>query len=149
MDGYTYRGKDLVRFFLTKVNFNGKNFSSSQMARVLAEAFGVESSEAFDLFDRNPEGFWVTCRPAQFGRFIALVANDSGVNGVRDLKPELIRVGTRWTPEREVVLRSRERGSYVTESQARAMLESLESYTLHATDARQSEVEVFERPSGD
>ena len=100
--------RDRVRFFLSR-----RYTKIGGMDRVVHRAFGMSSQKFYDLRDRSGgfrscgpstdtrDGFWVTCRPSQFTRFMVyraeLLASGSysgtACNGFRDLHVTL------FTPE--------------------------------------------------
>lgn len=86
--------KDRVRFFLPEKYFLNRPTQSgmtrSACIDVLIRAFGSNNWSAF--MTAQPRGFWITCRPSQFARFIVYRHQfGSCVNGIRDLMPELTR----------------------------------------------------------
>lgn len=91
------KSKDRVNFFLPKKYFqrHATNMSSAMERNVckgiLKRAFGISSNDSHHMMQEWPEGFWITCRPSQFARFI-VYRNESGncINGIRDLKPKLV-----------------------------------------------------------
>ncbi len=95
--------KDRVRFHLPPRYFQagrsiGSNgFRRDTMKRVLLRAFGIANEECDGLMDcSTSQGFIIECRPSQFARFIVYrhEANE-GINGVRDLGPELVTATAR------------------------------------------------------
>lgn len=87
--------KDRVTFFLPSRYFQSgrrasNGFNRDTMQRVLNRAFGLSSCESNKLMVANPCGFTITCRPSQFARFIVYRCDvDEGINGIRDLRPEV------------------------------------------------------------
>ena len=81
-----------VKFFLPARNFNGTHggFSQMTMQGILRQAFGMTHCKSATLMARFKKGFWITCRPSQFARFIVYRAETGeGINGIKDLQPEL------------------------------------------------------------
>ncbi len=64
----------------------------STCKEVLTKAFNMKLHEPAELMDANPGGFWITCRPSQFARFI-VYRHEAGecVNGIKDLKPKIVK----------------------------------------------------------
>lgn len=90
------KSKDRVRFFLPGKYFQRHSTGTSSMERsvckgILKRAFGLSSNDSHHLMQEWPEGFWITCRPSQFARFI-VYRNDHGacINGIKDLRPKLV-----------------------------------------------------------
>lgn len=80
--------KDRVRFFLGERYFQD---DMSKIEGVLRKAFDLHINETRRLA-HNSSGFWITCRPSQFARFM-IYRNQAGItNGFMDLKAELIEM---------------------------------------------------------
>ncbi len=80
-----YVSKDCVRFFIGPRYFDRR----LPLANVLAKAFYLSLKETNELIDGG-DGFWVTCRQAQFARFM-IYRNEAGItNGFMDLQAGLI-----------------------------------------------------------
>ena len=88
--------RDRIKFFLPARYFqcrpSSNNMSRETCIRVLYQAFGLARCASIGLMERNRNGFDIVCRPSQFGRFITYrYTHSECVNGVRDLKPKLIK----------------------------------------------------------
>lgn len=90
--------KDRVRFFLPHRYFQEghsiptNNMRGSICRDILFRAFGIPCSESAKLMRRWPNGFYITCRPSQFARFIVFRHEDGNcINGIKDLEPEIIK----------------------------------------------------------
>lgn len=87
--------RDRVKFFLPYRYFQngrgGNGMAAIDCQKVLSSAFGMGAAGTAKLMVLFPEGFWIVCRPSQFARFI-IRRHEWGdcINGIRDLKPELI-----------------------------------------------------------
>jgi hypothetical protein len=87
--------RDRVKFFLPYRYFQngrgGNGMAAEDCQKVLLSAFDITMAESASLMVMRPEGFWIVCRPSQFARFI-IRRHEWGdcINGIRDLKPELI-----------------------------------------------------------
>jgi hypothetical protein len=79
--------KDRVRFFIGQRYFDGGR--NRALCTVLRQAFDMSTGESEKLINSG-EGFWITCRPSQFGRFM-IYRNAAGItNGFMDLKAEIV-----------------------------------------------------------
>ncbi len=77
--------KDRVRFYIGHRYFD----QTRELCTILRKAFDMSTSESEKLINSG-EGFWITCRPSQFARFM-IYRNAAGItNGFMDLKAELI-----------------------------------------------------------
>ena len=112
--------RDRVKFFLPSRYFvRNRSRNSNGMDRrdcqdVLHQAFNIGDDRSRDLFEREPEGFWIVCRPSQFARFIVLraqvIARAGGVNGISDLQTSLFVPDERPPRERLAALAGIEPG---------------------------------------
>lgn len=83
--------RDRVRFFIGDRYFALPN-AKIKIGNVMAKAFGL-SAMRVDGWMRG-DGFWVTCRPSQFARFL-IYRNEVGItNGFMDLHAELVPART-------------------------------------------------------
>ncbi len=89
--------KDRVCFFLSHYYYDSGN--GMAMQEVLSKAFGMGLGQSIGLMQDNSWGFWITCRPSQFARFM-IYRNAAGMkNGFMDLKAELVeQVAVRNNP---------------------------------------------------
>ncbi len=79
--------QDRVRFWLPSNYYNSGH--SVAMCVVLKKAFGMGHVASEDLMRGSELGFWIVCRPSQFGRFL-IYRNEAGIkNGFMDLKAAL------------------------------------------------------------
>lgn len=94
------QSKDRVKFFLAPRYFQIKQTSNgmcrSTCIEILRRAFGpppgptVGNTWATEMA-KHSGGFWITCRPSQFARFIVYRCDaDECINGVKDLNPTLV-----------------------------------------------------------
>lgn len=81
--------KDRVRFYV------GPKYSSygDKIKKVLQQAFDISYQESCCLMQGN--GFWITCRPSQFARFLIYRNEASITNGFMDLRAKLITTQAR------------------------------------------------------
>lgn len=77
--------RDRVKFFV------GPRYFGDSLPDILSRAFGGTKSHWRLTMEDSEEGLMFVCRPSQFARFI-VHRHDlfQGVNGVKDLAPELI-----------------------------------------------------------
>ncbi len=77
--------RDRVRFFLHYRYYDGK------MGSVMKRAFGIDFITFQELRGVNEGGFWITCRPSQFARFMIYRDEAGIVNGFKDLNASIIK----------------------------------------------------------
>ena len=87
--------KDRIKFFLGKKYFQqyktANGMTKSSCVDVLLKAFNMHPEESREIMASGPEGFTILCRPSQFARFIVYRCDTlECINGVRDLKPQLV-----------------------------------------------------------
>ncbi len=79
--------KDRVRFHIRDHYFNSQE-RRMKMGNLMARAFDMSAMAADSWM--HGDGFWVTCRPSQFARFL-IYRNEAGItNGFKDLHAKLV-----------------------------------------------------------
>lgn len=90
--------RDRVKFYLPRKYWSDDSWKSSKnrfpkekMIPLLGRAFGMTGCECRDLMEHNWDGFYITCRPSQFARFLVYrnEANEC-VNGFVELRAKLV-----------------------------------------------------------
>lgn len=86
---------DRIKFFLPCRYFQPRqhmnNMCRAKCLGILVKAFGFTGGAWEEIMRGQPQGFWIVCRPSQFGRFIVYrhVYGDC-INGIRDLQPDVM-----------------------------------------------------------
>lgn len=99
--------EDHLKFFLPGRYFQSYKSSNgmrrSTCVSILCRVFMMATTESEYVMRQNPEGFWIVCRRDQFADFI-LARHDANecINGIKDLRPHMIPVGTIGDPYGQV-----------------------------------------------